>query len=156
MQYAHEVMDRQPLKVRPGMDIRELADTLREARADGACVVDEEERLIGVVTSMDLLYQERPVHLPSLFVFLDSLPIGPGRAHREELEKVTGGTVGEIMSRDPVTVDWNAELSIAARTMVDRHITVLPVLRDGRLVGALTKRGVLDALFGPMDEAAQA
>ncbi len=146
MQYAHEIMDSDPLVVAPGTTVRDLARELVKHGADGACVM-EGDALVGVVTSMDLIFQERSVHLPTYVTFLDAvLPIGQSKALKE-LEKVTGGTVSEIMSKSPISIAFDAPLDEVARLMVDRHITVLPVVREGRLVGAVTKPRVLESIL---------
>lgn len=146
MQYAHEIMDNDPLTVAPETTVKDLARALVQRGADGACVMDGDS-LVGVVTSMDLIFQERSVHLPTYVTFLDAvLPIGQHKALKE-LEKVTGGTVSEIMTKTPISIAFDAPLDEVARLMVDRHITVLPVVRDGRLVGAVTKPRVLESIL---------
>ena len=50
------------------------------------------------------------------------------------------------MTRNPVTVDADADLQEAARLIVERGHNRLPVVEHGRLVGVVTRVGVLDAL----------
>lgn len=146
MQFAHEIMDRDFLRVPVDMAVGELAALLLKHNADGACVVDG-ERLIGVVTTMDLVFQEKQVHLPSFITLMEMvIPLGGERA-RKELEKVTGGTVAEIMSKDPGTVAWDAPLSDVATLMVEKHYTLVPVLKGDHLQGVIGKRDLLKAAY---------
>lgn len=141
-------MEPAPLEVSPEMSVRDLAMSLIEGGFDGACVVDD-DRLVGVVTSMDLVFKEKKLHIPSFFTFLDVvIPLESMSSVKEELDKISGVTVREIMSTDPATIAPDATSSEAATTMVDHHYTILPVVEDGKLVGVVTKRGLVRAAYG--------
>lgn len=60
---------------------------------------------------------------------------------------------GAIMTRDPVGVDVAQRVSAAARVLLGRRISALPVLQDGRLVGILTLTDLLDHCMGTLREA---
>ncbi len=146
MRTAQDILDPQPLTVEPDVRAGELARLLLEAGRDGACVVDE-GHLVGVVTAMDLVYKEKRLHLPTLFTFMDAvIPVGWKQAERE-LEKISGITVGEIMTRDVVSVGAGAPLDELATLMVEKHLTMLPVVDGDRLLGVVDKRAVLAAAF---------
>lgn len=146
MKHVLDVMQENPPVVSPDMGIRELAELLLESGRDGFCVVDNGV-LVGIVTSMDLIFQEKRLNLPSLFTFLDSvIPVGVRRTH-EELRKIAGATVADVMSKNPITVRFDAGLDQVASLMVERHLSVLPVVREGTLVGEITKPGVLRAVL---------
>jgi CBS domain-containing protein len=147
MRNALDLLDPAPLVVAPDLSIAELAARLLETGRDGACVMDGDE-LVGVVTSMDLIYQEKRVHLPSVITIMDLvIPLGSAQAEAE-LSKIGGTTVREIMSAPPRTVGPQAEVDEIASLMVDLHISLVPVIEDGRLLGAVTKPSVLRAAFG--------
>ncbi len=54
-----------------------------------------------------------------------------------------GRTVDDVMTRDVITVEEMASLDSAAETMLTRRIRRLPVVRDGKLVGILTRADLL-------------
>lgn len=58
----------------------------------------------------------------------------------------SASSVGEVMTRDVVTVQPSTDIRQAARLMRERKIGCLPVVEDGRLVGILTEADVLCAL----------
>jgi CBS domain-containing protein len=146
MQYAHEIMNRKPFTVTRDTSVSDLARGLLEHRADGAVVVKGRE-VVGVVTAMDLVFQEKKVHLPTFIAFMDAmLPLG-GRRTEAELSKITGATVDEIMSSPPKTVEYDTSLDVVATMMVEDHITVVPVIQDGVLVGVIEKPDVLRAVL---------
>jgi CBS domain-containing protein len=136
------------LTVAPDCSVRDLARLLLERGCDGACVV-EEHRLVGVVTTMDLVFQEKQVHLPSILSFMDfAIPLEPPSRLRAELDKIAGTTVGEIMTAEPVVVDEERAVSEVARAMVERHLTIVPVVESGALRGMITKQALLRAVLG--------
>ncbi len=148
MTLSRDMMETKPLVVSPNTPVRSLAEQLLSRRLDGACVV-EDEKLLGVVTAMDLVFREQPVHLPSFISFMDfMIPLDrPGRLN-DEFKKLTGHKVGEIMTKDPITVTLDSPLAESAKLMVSKHLTMLPVLdKEGALAGVITKVALLRRAF---------
>lgn len=137
----------EPLTVAPDLSVRDLVELLLGEHADGACVV-EGDRLLGVVTTMDLVFQEKQVHLPSFLAVMDfMIPLeSPGRL-RDELDKISATCVRDIMSAHPLSVEADTPIADVASLMVDKHVTVVPVVEHGRLVGMVTKPALLRAVF---------
>jgi CBS domain-containing protein len=135
------------LSVDPDCSVRDLAELLLNEASDGACVV-KAGRLVGVVTTMDLVFQEKRVHLPSVLSFMDfAIPLEPPSRLREELDKIAGTRVAEIMSDDPIVVGPDEPMSEVATLMVEHNFTLIPVVEDGCLLGVVTKRALLRAAF---------
>lgn len=148
MRHASDVMETGPLEVSPEVGVHELARRMVEGDVDGACVV-EGGRLVGVVTSMDLVFQEKKVHLPTVIHFIEAvIPLDfLGRTERE-LEKITGGTVRDIMTREPYTAKPSTAIDEVATRMVEDHLSFVPVLEGGAIVGVITRRSMLKAAAG--------
>ncbi|MEW5848118.1 MAG: CBS domain-containing protein [Myxococcota bacterium] len=144
MKQARDVMDRNPATVGPESTVEQLGRLLLERNLDGACVV-EDGRLVGVATAMDIMFKERKLHLPTFLVFMDAaIPLGESHV-REQLRKTLGGRVADVMTQPAITVTPGASLQEVATLMVDKHLTVLPVVEDGKLLGAVTKQAMLRA-----------
>jgi len=147
MQKVADVMDRDVLLVSPDLGVRELARRMLDHDADGACVV-ENGKLVGVVTSMDLVFREKKVHLPTMVAVLDALiPLGIERA-RKEIEKVAAADVRHIMTGEPYAVRPDAPVREVATHMVEEHHGYVPVVDDGAIVGAVSRRAMLRATAG--------
>jgi CBS domain-containing protein len=148
MKHASDVMDRDVLTVSPETAVRQLASQLLADKADGACVVVE-GTLVGVVTAMDLVFQEQPVHLPSFFVFFDAvIPLERPSQVQHELDKLMGAQVKDIMSTDLITVKADTSVEEVASTMVRKHTGYIPVVDGQTVLGVVTKRSMLKAAFG--------
>lgn len=142
---ARDVME-PALVVAPELPIAELARLLVERDTDGVCVV-EGGQLVGVATAMDLVYREKEIHGPAVVAVWDLvLPLGLGRAQREA-EKIAAVDVSGLMTREVVTVSADAPLTEVADRMVVDHLSLVPVLEGGRLVGAVTRHSVVRAIL---------
>jgi CBS domain-containing protein len=145
--HARDIMI-EALTVAPDCSVSDLARLLLERGFDGACVV-ENDVLVGVVTTMDLVFQEKQVHLPTILSFMDfAIPLEPPSRLQAELDKIAGTTAGDIMTREPLVVDPDRLVSEVARSMVDQHVTIVPVVEYDTLIGMITKPALLRAVLG--------
>lgn len=144
---AREIMNERPLTTRPDVPVAELAARLLAQGADGACVLDDGD-LVGVVTEMDLIFQEKAVHVPSFITFMDAvIPLElPGKL-KAELDKIAGLTVDDIMTREPATVAPDTPASKVAALMVEHGYSIVPVVDGDLLIGAVTRASLLRSAF---------
>jgi CBS domain-containing protein len=151
MKYARQFMEPSPRTVTTDTPINDLARIMVEEQLEGVCVVDESGHLIGVVTAMDLIFQEKRPHLPTVFTFMDTVLTFGMRKTAAELARMTGATAKEVMTPDPQTAAPGDSLDHVATLMVERHYTLIPVVEGQTLVGLITKPSVLKAVFIPED-----
>jgi CBS domain-containing protein len=121
---------------------------LLDRDVDGGPVVDDDDRVIGNRTTDELLVQETRLHYPtviSLFGAYLELP-SSHRHFEEELRRAVGATVGEVMNADVVTCSEDDTLERAATLMHEKHVSRLPVTRDGRLVGIIGRADIIRAI----------
>ncbi|MBF2087482.1 MAG: CBS domain-containing protein [Synechococcales cyanobacterium K44_A2020_017] len=140
-----EVMSRDPITVNPNSPLKEAIQILAERHISGLPVVDDQGKLVGVISESDLMWQQTGVTPPAYIMLLDSVIYleNPARYDRE-LHKALGQTVGEVMTKESVTVPPSKPLNAAAQLMHDRHVRRLPVVdSDGTLVGILTRGDII-------------
>ena len=73
---AKDIMTREVVSVHPDTSLLDAAKLIAEYNFDGVPVVDNENRLVGIVTEYDLINKTSAVHLPTLQVILKNLPQG--------------------------------------------------------------------------------
>jgi CBS domain-containing protein len=136
-----ELMTTDVLTVRPSTQLKDAAQLLAEHRISGLPVVDEESRVLGVLSEGDILYKEAgALDKPGFF---ERLLAGPPAAF--EL-KLAARTVGEAMSAPAVTIGPTRPVTVAANTMIDEGVNRLPVVDDqNRLVGIVTRADLVRA-----------
>lgn len=141
-----DVMTRDPIVVQPETPLNEAIKILAERRISGLPVVNESEKLIGVISESDLMWQETGVTPPAYIKILDSVIYleNPAKYERD-LHKALGQTVGEVMtSRDLLTVKPDKPLREAAQLMHERKVHRLPVVNgDGKVIGVLTRGDIV-------------
>ncbi len=127
--------------------LRELAKILHEKNINGVPVVDNENKVIGVICESDLLDQNTPLHIPTVFVILDSIiPLeNPWRLHKD-FKKITASTVEDVYSFPAQCVDPDADISEVAQIMTTKKYYTIPVVQDGELVGVLGKGDIIRAI----------
>lgn len=148
MLVAREIMTTKIITVTPDTAVSELAQILATANIGGAPVVDEEGRLLGVVTESDLIDQTKKVHIPTVVAILDSLIFleRPDKMEKD-IRKIAGTVVGDIYSKNPVTVREETPLDEIATIMAKKHVHTLPVMRDEQLVGVIGKGDIIRTLI---------
>ncbi|HCF27612.1 MAG TPA: phosphoribulokinase [Cyanobacteria bacterium UBA11049] len=140
-----DVMSHNPIVVRPETPLNEAIQILAEKRISGLPVVNDAGELVGIVSETDLMWQETGVTPPAYVMFLDSVIFLKNPAtYERDLHKALGQTVGEVMSRDPVTVSPDKLLKDAAQLMHDRSVHRLPVVdANGQVIGILTRGDIV-------------
>jgi len=114
-----------------------------ESGISGVPVV-EEGRLVGIVTEGDLIFQDADVKSPGFLDILGGIiPLGNWDEYRREALKSAGVTVGEVMTREVLTIGPDDSLSEAATIMAENRIKLLPVAEGGSLRGVVTRMDIL-------------
>jgi CBS domain-containing protein len=140
--HARDIM--QPAKVvRPDTRLTDLAQELLTSGADAVCVA-EAGRLVGVLTGMDLVYREKRVHAPVTITLLDLVFQLGGHRTEREIEKMSAMIVTDLMTREVITVAPGTPLDEVATQMVEKHLSIVPVVEDDRLVGVVTRRAMVE------------
>ena len=143
-----DVMSHNPVVVKPETPLQEAIKILAERRISGLPVVDNDGKLLGIISETDLMWQETGVTPPAYIMFLDSVIYLQNPAvYERDLHKALGQTVGEVMSKNPVTVSPEKSVKQAAQLMHDRNVHRLPVLDDGgQVIGILTRGDIIRAM----------
>lgn len=142
-----DVMSRGVLTVAPETPIQEVAAQLSEAQISGAPVVAADGTVLGVVTESDLAHRlaAKAAPPPSWLSALFSAAPAEALAYA----KTRGRTARDIMTSPIRCVTEETSVEEAAQLLESLKIRRLPVLRDGRLVGVLSRADLLRALLAP-------
>ncbi|MCP3898478.1 MAG: CBS domain-containing protein [Desulfobacteraceae bacterium] len=148
MQKAKDIMTKKVVSVSPEMTVSELALLLTSHNIGGAPVIDENGKLLGIVTENDLIDQKKKVHIPTAITIFDSVIFLENQEKMEkEMLKTIGSTVEDIYSRDPLTVEEDTPLDEIATIMAEKNVHTLPVLNQGALTGVIGKQDIIKTLI---------
>jgi CBS domain-containing protein len=144
---AMDVMTTDVITVDPDTTVQALATLLAERGISGVPVVDSSGRLVGVVSEGDLLHRAE---------------IGTAHRHRErrrswwldhfaaelarEYTKSHARTVKDVMTGDVITVTEETDLGDVAALLEAKRIKRVPVVREGKVVGIISRANLVRAL----------
>ncbi len=143
---VREIMSSPVATLAPDVTVAAAADQLSERRVGAMPVVDAAGKLLGVLSDDDLLVADGNVHVPTILYVLGAVIPLPGQMKHleEELHKVAGSTVGEIMDADAPSVTADATIQEAATLMHDKGVTHLPVVdADHKVIGIVARGDVV-------------
>jgi len=123
-QVVEDYMSTDLVTFTPGTDVHRAIQVLLARGISGAPVVDDAGALVGILTKRDCL------------------KLAFSASYHQDL----AGTVAEYMTRDVETVAAGTDIVEVAELFLARPFHRFPVVRDGRLVGIVTRHDILVAL----------
>lgn len=139
-----DLMTTEVATVSPGATLKDVAHLLTERGISGVPVVDGDGVVVGVVSEADVLAKEHGPGQP-----VGRFPWFTGRSDPAFDAKVAARTAAEAMTSPAVTIGAERPVSAAARIMTEQGINRLPVVRDGELVGIVTRADLVRAFTRP-------
>jgi CBS-domain-containing membrane protein len=141
-----DVMSRPVLTARAATPMKELARLMVEHRVSALPVLDEQDRLIGVVSEADLILKQG-----------HQVPRRPHwwetTEERDVVRRAAGDTAGKLMSTVPVSIGPASSIARAARLMADHGVSRLPVVDpQDRVVGVVSRGDLLKAFVRSDDD----
>lgn len=138
---VHEIMTTDVLTIGPEAPLKDVARILVERGISGMPVCDIERHVLGVVSEADILFKERgrPSEGSALVGWMLGGDVMPDAA------KSAARTVDEAMTAPAITVGPFRFVDEAARLMTEHGVNRLPVVRDGELVGIVTRTDLVRA-----------
>jgi CBS-domain-containing membrane protein len=131
-----EVMTRRVVALREDAEYKEIATALRRYHVSACPVIDDRNRVLGVVSAADLLHKQTDPEMPSGLYRLSW--------RLQEHTKATAISAAELMTAPAIVVDPAAPLRVAAKVMQRNQIKRLPVATsDGRLIGIVSRTDLL-------------
>ena len=138
-----DVMTTRVVWVRQDASFKKMAAALRENRISAFPVLDEQDKVIGVVSEADMLAKEA----------LADPGVITGLLHHKDLAKAGALTAGDLMTHPAVTVRPEDSVEHAARLMFNLRIKRLPVVdAGGFLAGVISRTDVLAVYDRPDEE----
>jgi CBS-domain-containing membrane protein len=148
MLQAKDIMTKDVITVKPESTVKELARLLMDNKISGVPVVDEEKKIVGIVTENDLISKNKRLHIPTIMRLFDAfILLGSGRME-DEIKKMAATVVDEICTKKVVTIQEDLSLEDIATIMAEQHVHLLPVLREDVVVGIVGKADMVRAMTG--------
>ncbi|MFH1912778.1 MAG: CBS domain-containing protein [Pseudomonadota bacterium] len=145
---AKDIMTKECITLTPDTDITTAARLLIDKKINGAPVIDDTGRVVGILCQADLVAQQKKVTLPSFFTLLDGVfPLSSHEDLEREITKISALKVGDAMTPNPTSITPETGIDDIATMMANKKLYTLPVIVNGQLVGVVGKEDVLKTLL---------
>lgn len=140
-----EAMQKNVIKIKKGTTLREVARILAEKQISGAPVVDEKDRVIGIISEKGIfktLYPDYGQYYTDLGLRTEPEKI------KERTKEVSQKKVEEVMTPYVVTISPDMSLIQAGATLLARSIHRLVVVDENKkIVGIITRKDIYKKIF---------
>ena len=148
---VREVMNNRAERVRAQADLYQAAEAVALANVSDLMVVDERGDFVGVLPAGDILR----ACLPKVE---DILAEGGSIQQAFALflkmgRELARSPIEPLVIRQPISLDPDDHVAKVAVTLVQTHIHMLPVVRDRKLLGVVTRVGILEKVVGLLHSA---
>ena len=145
------IMTREVIFVKPEMKIKEVADLLSRHNLTGLPVINDNNKVVGIVSESDFMTKNDHLHLPSC---IETLQAFSSHQHsneklEEEIRKLSEIKVSEIMTKNVVIISPDASMKDLANLFVEKRVNPIPVINEeGRLVGIISRSDMIKVITG--------
>lgn len=140
-----DVMTRDVITLMTSDTIDKAVKIILDSKISGLPVMDENKRVVGVVSESDLIYREKDVEIPAFipvlegFIFLDSV-----KKYEDKLRKKFALKAKDIMNSPPITIYEDDDIHKGVNIMLSKKINRIPVVdEEEKLVGIVTRSDIL-------------
>jgi CBS domain-containing protein len=142
---ASDIMTKSLITATPDMSVRHAAGTMVFAGISGMPVIDESGNLLGMVTEGDLMHRvETGTRVQHRAWWLELVASASEQAN--QYVKEHGRKVRDVMTTDVATITESCPVAEIAELLDRRRIKRVPVMRDGKVVGVVSRANLIRAL----------
>lgn len=140
-----EVMNKYPVTIDKEAPISDVAELLVKYNLTAVSVVDENNKLIGIITEGDLLYKKVRPHVPHYVNVLGASIYYNGIGeYNSQFKKLLASSVEDLMTKEVITAKPETEVEEVVAVMLDKHLKSMPVVdKEGVLIGSLGRRDII-------------
>ena len=151
---AKDIMTTDVKVVKKDTEITEVAKMLIQEKIGGLPVVDDENRVIGIISETDILKKEKYVEPPQVLnlfqglIFLDDM-----KALEKDLKTIAAYKVGDLMTDKIVKVNEDDKFDDVANVMIKKSVNRVPVVdKDNILKGIICRYDIIRALYDKKED----
>jgi CBS domain-containing protein len=139
---AKSIMSTPVVTVHPDAEVTEIAKLMLARHISGVPVVDNEGRVLGIVSEGDLVRRVEAGTADKRHSWWLNFVADPAKQARDYV-KSHAAKARDIMSRPAIVVEEDATLNFVAETLEKNHIKRVPVVRNGRVVGIVSRANIV-------------
>ena len=129
--------------------IANVANLLIKEKIGGLPVVDEENKVVGIISETDIMKKESHVDSPSMLNFIQGIIfLDDMKKFEDEMRAIAAYKVEDLMSKDIITVNENDTFDYVANVMINKSINRVPVVDENNfLKGIICRYDIIKAMY---------
>lgn len=146
---AKDIMTTDVIVAKKDDSIANVATLLIKEKIGGLPVVDENNKVVGIISETDIMKKETDIESPRVLnffqglIFLDDI-----KKLEDDMKKVAAYKVEDLMSRDIITVNENDSFDYVANVMIKKSINRVPVVdKENFLKGIICRYDIIKAMY---------
>ena len=146
---AKDIMTTDVIVAKKDDSIANVATLLIREKIGGLPVVDEENKVVGIISETDIMQKETDIESPRVInffqglIFLDDI-----KKLEEDMKKVAAYKVEDLMSKDIITVNEDDSFDYVANVMIKKSINRVPVVdKENFLKGIICRYDIIKAMY---------
>lgn len=136
---AKDIMKTEVVKVGPETPVKEVARLMLACDISGFPVVDDQGKVLGVVTELDLMRNQIAPNEPSIWSTIWGMDAERMKKYQDARRKYMAKTAGEVMTSPALTVDVAESVERVANIMFNKQIKRLFVTDGDKLAGVISR-----------------
>ncbi len=146
---AKDIMTTDVIVAKKDDSIANVATLLIKEKIGGLPVVDENDKVVGIISETDIMQKETDIESPRVLnffqglIFLDDI-----KKLEDDMKKVAAYKVEDLMSKDIITVNENDSFDYVANVMIKKSINRVPVVdKENFLKGIICRYDIIKAMY---------
>ena len=129
--------------------IANVANLLIKEKIGGLPVVDEENKVVGIISETDIMKKESHVDSPRMLNFIQGIIfLDDMKKFEDEMRAIAAYKVEDLMSKDIITVNENDTFDYVANVMINKSINRVPVVDENNVLkGIICRYDIIKAMY---------
>lgn len=150
-----DIMNKDVLTLKPSDTISDAVKLFSKNKIGGAPVVDENNNLLGILSEIDIIKTLKTKTTRLSMIFPSSHSLGLTfqesivfKEIQDAFDEISHMEVKDIMTTDVITAELNHIVEEVAPTLLKEDVKRVPIIKDGKVVGIITRRDIIRGLIG--------
>lgn len=149
---AKDIMTKDVAVVRAETTIDEVSRIFVEKNISGLPVVNQYDKLIGIVSEGDLVYKQKPVRAPLFINLFDGLIPIDRNAFHDDMKRIAAYQVKDIMTSPAIYAYEDTPISEIAEIIINKKINRIPIVNEIlEVVGIVSRHDIVRSMVMEAD-----
>ena len=129
--------------------IKSIAKILIHEKIGGLPVVDEDNRVVGIISETDIIKKEKHVAVPEFITFLQGvIYIEDFKKMEKDIQDIAAVQVKDLMSKEVIKVYEDDTFDDVANIMIKKSVNRVPVVdKDNKIKGIICRYDIIKSMY---------